>query len=91
MGVGTTEALVLVKNTQENVKDRIARIVGAGFGINIEQDDVGRRGGCLLNIRPYHGITQLVLVKKIYRRLGVAMGVIGFFVFQKIRQCFEKV
>ncbi|MNQ59776.1 hypothetical protein D3C85_740370 [compost metagenome] len=85
------EAPVLVEHAQEYVEDRVAGIVGAGFAVDVEQDDIGGIGHGLVDVGADHGIAQLVAIEEAHGLFAVAQGITRFDVGQQVGQGFQKV
>ena len=67
IGHRSAKALHLVEYLQKDAYDRIfvALSVRIALGIDVEQDDIGRRGGSKLHIRQDHLVFDLMIVDKI--------------------------
>ncbi|MNO93074.1 hypothetical protein D3C76_846630 [compost metagenome] len=79
-----TETLMLVEHPQEDIKDRVASIVGAGFAVDVKQDDIGTVGNGLVDVGTDGGITQFARIKEGNSLAGVALVVARFDVGQKV-------
>ena len=89
--VVAAEALVLVEYAQKDVEDRVTGIVGAGFAVDVEQNDIGAVGYRLVDVGADHGVAHFVLVEEGNGALAVASGIMDFDVGQQVRQRFQEV
>ncbi len=89
--VVAAESLMLVENAQEDIKDRIASVVGTRLAVDVEQDDIGAIGDRLVDICANHRIAQLVGIEEGNSVASVTLGIPSPDVSQQVGQGFQEV
>ncbi|MCY1286006.1 hypothetical protein D9M69_383460 [compost metagenome] len=89
--VVAAEPLMLIENTQEDIEDRVASVVGTRLAVDVEQNNIGAIGNGLVDICANHRIAQLVGIEEGNSIADVALSIPSPDVGQQVGQGFQEV